>query len=82
MFWADNYIKKLNEGETVEFRPRGHSMTGKVNDGDLVEVSPCLLENLKEDDIVLCSVKGKQYLHLIKAIKNIDGKISFPYWKQ
>jgi hypothetical protein len=38
--WAAAYIEKVNAGETVQFRPRGHSMRGKVNFGDLVTVEP------------------------------------------
>ena len=30
MGWATHYIAKLREGETVQFRPRGESMRGKI----------------------------------------------------
>ena len=30
MSWADAYIQKLKNGETVKFRPRGGSMVGKI----------------------------------------------------
>jgi hypothetical protein len=43
-------------------------MTGRVNDGDEVTVSPCTPDSLNVDDVVLCKVSGRQYLHLIKAI--------------
>ena len=43
-------------------------MTGKVNDGDLVTVEPLGAEDtLAVGNIVLCKVKGKEFLHLIKA---------------
>lgn len=58
----------LAEGKTVQIRPRGHSMTGKVNDGDLVTLEPSDSANLKVGDIVLVRCKGYDYLHLIKAI--------------
>jgi hypothetical protein len=70
MGWATAYIAQLLEGETVTFRPRGSSMTGKIESGQL-----CTVEPLHEDtplsvgDIVLCKVNGNQYLHLIKAIQ-------------
>ena len=67
MGWATNHIKKLLEGETVQFRPKGHSMTGKVNHGNLVTVEP-LVADPAVDDIVLCKVGGNEYLHLIKAV--------------
>ena len=43
-------------------------MSGKVNSGQLVTVEPTEAA-LSIGDIVLCKVKGNQYLHLIKAIK-------------
>ncbi|MBA3464311.1 MAG: S24/S26 family peptidase [Deltaproteobacteria bacterium] len=70
MGWADGHIARLALGETVQFRPRGHSMTGKVNDGELCTVAPLAADHvLKVGDIVLCRVNGSQYLHLIKAIQ-------------
>lgn len=45
-------------------------MKGKVNDGNLVTVSPCNPEQLSVGDIVLVRVKGNDYLHLIKSISN------------
>ncbi|HAS47672.1 MAG TPA: hypothetical protein DCS93_44755 [Microscillaceae bacterium] len=69
MGWATHYIAQLQNGETVEFRPRGHSMKGKVESGQLVTVEPIGDRELKKGDIVLCKVSGNQYLHLIKAIQ-------------
>ncbi len=40
MSWAAAAIERLQRGETATVRPRGHSMTGKVNDGDHVTVEP------------------------------------------
>lgn len=69
MSWATIYINKLQSGETVQFRPRGNSMTGKVNSGQLCTVEPIKDHNtLKKGDVVLCKVLGNQYLHLINAI--------------
>ena len=67
MSWAKFAIEKLKRGETVQIRPRGHSMKGKVNDGDLVTVKPVDPTDLSVGDIVLARVKGKDYLHLVKA---------------
>lgn len=75
--WATGYIEKLQNGETVEFRPRGSSMKPLVNSGDLVVVEPITEEtDLETDDIVLCKVKGKQYLHLISAVQGKRFQIS------
>lgn len=71
MSWAKHAIEALQRKETVQIRPRGNSMTGKVNDGDLVTLETVDPETLKKDDVVLVRVHGKDYLHLIKAI---DGK--------
>jgi hypothetical protein len=75
MGWATGYIERLKEGETVSFRPRGHSMRGKVNNGDLVTCEPVGERTLEVGDIVLCTVGGSQYLHLIKAIRGPSFQI-------
>ncbi len=70
MGWATQYIQMLKDGETVQFRPRGKSMAGKIESGELCTVEPIdAVETLRVGDIVLCKVKGSQYLHLIKAIQ-------------
>lgn len=71
MGWATAYIAKLKAGETVSFRPRGHSMTGKIESGQLCTVEPVSdTSTLTVGDIVLCKVAGNEYLHLIKAIQD------------
>ena len=69
MGWASVHIEKLRGGELVSFRPRGNSMAGKVDSGDLCTVEPVDAATLKVGDIVLCKVNGREYLHLIKAIQ-------------
>ena len=69
MGWADGHIARLLRGETVQFRPRGNSMVGKISSGQLCTVEPLRERELAVGDIVLCRVKGNQYLHLIKAIQ-------------
>ena len=69
MGWATHYIEKLRNGEIVQFRPRGNSMTGKIDSGQLVTVEPIQDKELTKGDIVLCKVNGNQYLHIIKAIQ-------------
>ena len=68
MAWADRHVAALQRGKVVQFRPRGNSMTGRINDGQLVTVQPVAVEDVHCGDIVLCKVKGQQYLHLVKAI--------------
>lgn len=69
MGWADGHIARLARGETVSFRPRGNSMTGKIDSGDLCTVAPLGDHQLAVGDIVLCRVRGAQYLHLVKALR-------------
>jgi len=69
MSWATHYIEILKKGETVQFRPRGNSMKGKIASGQLVTIEPLTGKELKKGNIVLCKVNGTQYLHLIKAIQ-------------
>jgi len=70
MGWATSYIAKLKDGETVSLRPRGNSIQGKIESGQLCTVEPILdFESLQKGDIVLCKVNGNEYIHLIKAIQ-------------
>ena len=69
MGWATGHIARLQKGETVSFRPRGHSMKGKIESGQLCTVAPVDALTLDVGDIVLCRVRGAEYLHLIKAIQ-------------
>jgi len=76
MGWATAYISKLKLGETVQFRPRGHSMMGKIESGQLCTVEPIQdCSSLQKGDIVLCKVNGAEYLHLIKAIQGARFQI-------
>lgn len=63
--WAEDAIEKLQAGETVQVRPKGHSMQGKVNDGDLVTLQPCLTQDLQVGDVVLACIAGRRYFHLV-----------------
>jgi hypothetical protein len=69
MGWATGYIARLQKGETVSFRPRGHSMSGKIESGQLCTVRPVDPATIKIGDIVLCKVRGREYLHLVKAVQ-------------
>lgn len=69
MGWAATYIERLRAGEQVAFRPRGNSMAGKIESGQLCTVSPVDPTTLRVGDIVLCKVNGREYLHLIEAIQ-------------
>jgi hypothetical protein len=68
MGWAAHYIAALKEGKTVQFRPRGGSMAGRVESGQQVTVEPLGTTLPQKNDIVLCKVNGNEYLHLVKAV--------------
>src|SRR6185503_19760955 len=51
MGWAP-YIDKLKRGESVQFRPRGNSMAGKIESGQPWNVVPVSPANLNVSDVV------------------------------
>ena len=51
----------------MQFRPRDNSMAGKIESGQLCTVTPMSAKDIQVGDIVLCKVKGAQYIHLVKA---------------
>jgi hypothetical protein len=75
MGWALFHITKLKLGETVSFRPKGNSMQGKIESGQLCTIQPCDPSTLEVGDIVLCKVKGREYLHLIIATRGSQFQI-------
>ncbi len=68
MGWATHYIVQLRQGDSVSFRPRGNSMKGRIESGQLCTVIPIDVSEIQVNDIVLCKVHGNEYLHLVKAI--------------
>jgi len=76
MGWATQYIAKLQNGETVSFRPRGDSMKGKIESGQLCTAKPIDdFAAIEPGDIVLCKVRGNQYLHWVKAKRGAQFQI-------
>ena len=67
MGWASAAIELLMRGETAHVRPRGHSMTGRVNDGDKVTAMPFGTRDPDVGGVVLVRCRGHEYLHLVKA---------------
>jgi hypothetical protein len=68
MGWASAHIAKLRAGETVSFRPRGNSMSPRIESGQLCVVAPVDARTIVAGDIVLCRVRGFDYLHFVKAV--------------
>ena len=80
MNW-NQHIKNLALGQTVQFRPKGNSMSPLINSGDLVTVVPS--NEIEKGDIVFCKIKGNYYIHLVKTVDgdrfqigNNKGKIN------
>lgn len=73
MGWADPYVAQLLEGRPVRFRPRGNSMLPKIKSGQLCTVEPRAITAIAKGDIVLCRVKGQQYLHYVAAVQ--EGRV-------
>ena len=44
-------------------------MVGKIESGQLCTVEPLGDQALEVGNVVLCRVKGSQYLHLVKAVQ-------------
>lgn len=65
--------ENLQEGITTSFRPKGNSMQPRIESGNLVTVSADV-SDVSEGDVVFCKVKGKHYVHLVKAVKTQSDK--------
>ncbi len=77
MGWAIHHIKKLQAGKNVSFRPAGRSMAGLIDGGDTVYIESVskVTVPILVGDIVLCKVKGREYLHKVLAIKGNQFQI-------
>lgn len=71
--WASYAIAELKEGREAKLCPKGHSMSGKIESGDTVTVTPGI--EPKKGDIVLCKVRGNVYVHLVLAINKDSYQI-------
>ena len=76
MGYSIKLIEQLQAGETIKFRPKGNSMNPKIKSGQLCTVVPLGEHVLEKGDIVYCKVKGKQYIHLVSAVKGDRYQIS------
>jgi hypothetical protein len=76
-----SYVDALVRGETVQFRPHGQSMSGRIESGQLITVEPCTAPIV--GDVVVCAIRGRIMVHLVKAqrgdcylIGNNHGRIN------
>ncbi len=74
MNWQEEAMAALQKGLPVQIRPRGHSMTGRINDGNLVTLEPCAAEALTAGTIVLVRIQGKRFSHIVlHSILSVEG---------
>lgn len=59
----------LRQGRTVTFIAHGSSMEPKILSGQKVTVEPVDPASVRKGDVVLARVRGRYYLHLVKATK-------------
>ena len=69
MSWADEAIKELEAGRSVEIQARSNTMRPRIKSGALITLKPVTLAALSIGDVVLCKVRGRVYLHLVRGIK-------------
>jgi hypothetical protein len=76
--WATPHIERLAAGLTVSFRPRGHSMEPLIKSGQLCTVAPIPDKwLLQTDQVVLCRVRGTDYLHKLGQIIRHPAGLEF-----
>lgn len=75
MGWATQHIEDLKAGKTVVCRPKGNSMVPRIHSGDQVTIVP-IEDDPQKGDIVLCKVNGRQFLHLVTAVRSGQFQIS------
>src|SRR5262245_43844673 len=68
MGWVNDALKELAAGRSVQVRPSGGSMRGRIESGQLVTLSPVDPASVQVDDVVLVQWKGNYLLHLVKEI--------------
>src|SRR5690348_1376465 len=72
MGWVNDARRELAAGRTVQIRPVGGSMRGRVESGQSVTLAPVDPSEVRVDDVVLVEWKGNFLLHLVKAVR--DGQ--------
>ncbi|MFY7951034.1 MAG: hypothetical protein ACOVT5_00880 [Armatimonadaceae bacterium] len=71
MGWVNDARDGLLAGQTVQVRPVGGSMRGRIESGQLVTLAPIAPADVRVDDAVFVAWKGNYLLHLVKEI---DGE--------
>lgn len=76
--WAATYIAALRRGETIQCRPKGGSMSGRIESGQLVTVAPVKWPtDVHEGDIVMVTIGAWAYVHLVKEIAHVGREYQY-----
>src|SRR5438045_1369111 len=70
MSWVKEAIEGLKAGRTVQVRPQGGSMRGRIESGQLVTIVRATGSDAKVDDVVFIRWKGNYILHIVKEISD------------
>lgn len=69
MGWVTEALNGLSAGRQAQVRPRGGSMRGRIESGQLVTLAPVNAADVREGDAVLVRWRGNYLLHLVKKIR-------------
>ena len=69
-------IKALQAGQPITVQAHGQSMAGRIESGQWCTVVPVNAKQIKVDDLVLCQVGKRYYLHLVSDTQNGQFEIS------
>jgi hypothetical protein len=72
MDWASHHIQKLRVGDMVALKPHGHSMTGRIESGQLCTAIPIDSAMFEVGNIEVGKVANNEYPRIAKAIQ--DGR--------
>ncbi|MBK8256907.1 MAG: hypothetical protein IPK82_30070 [Polyangiaceae bacterium] len=70
MGWVNDAVKELVAGRTVQVRPFGGSMRGRIESGQLVTLAPASPPDICVGDVVLVQWKNNYLLHLVLQIQD------------
>jgi hypothetical protein len=68
MGWVNEARRELAAGRTVQIRPMGGSMRGRIESGQLVTLAPVDPADVRVGDVVLVEWRGNYLLHLVKEV--------------
>lgn len=69
MGWMTTAEDALLRNESVEIRPFGGSMRGRIESGQLVKLDPASGHEVTVGDVVFVRWRGSFLLHLVKEIE-------------